>query len=243
MSPSAALIFNELFRAGGAGGRIMNVQFAISRVNKNGMLLVFPDGNKADPASLWSEFYPRSKMRWVWDAGGDGRVAELWHLREQLSRSGKAVYGKWHRGRATLISLALFPALVRALNPDLPRLTGLSRAARDVLDVLEEDSPLSTKALKRACDLTGRDNEAAYARALKELWERGAIAAFGEVDEGAFPSIAVGATSRLFEDEWEAARRLSDADADAQVERALASKPAFLKFYRRLRARSQTKSI
>ncbi len=195
------------------------------------MLLVFPANNSKEIPSLWSEFYPKSKMVWEWDENGDSRVSDLWHLREKLSKSGQLVYGKWFRGRATLMSRELFPALLRSLNPDLPNVSGLSFIAREILDLLEEDSPLSTKQLRRATDLQGKENEAQYSRALKELWNRNLIVGFGEIDEGAFPSLAMGATKLLFEDLWVEALDLSAKEAHATVERLLGEQSPFTKFF------------
>ncbi len=45
----------------------MNQKAAISKIIKRGVLLVFPLNNEKEPASLWSEFHPRKKMKWVWD--------------------------------------------------------------------------------------------------------------------------------------------------------------------------------
>lgn len=199
------------------------------------MLLVFPANNSKDIPSLWSEFYPKSKMVWEWDENGDSRVSDLWHLREKLSKSGQLVYGKWFRGRATLISRELFPALLRGLNPELSTITGLSFNAREILDLLEEDSPLSTKKLRKLTDLQGKENEPRYARALKELWNRNLIVGFGEIDEGAFPSLAMGATKLLFEDLWAEALDLSAEDAHATVVRLLGEQSPFLKFYEKQR--------
>lgn len=195
------------------------------------MLLVFPANNSKEIPSLWSEFYPKSKMVWEWDENGDSRVSDLWHLREKLSKSGQLVYGKWFRGRATLMSRELFPALLRSLNPDLPNVPGLSFIAREILDLLEEDSPLSTKQLRKATDLQGKENEAQYSRALKELWNRNLIVGFGEIDEGAFPSLAMGATKLLFEDLWIEALDLSAKEAHATVQRLLGEQSPFTKFF------------
>lgn len=209
----------------------MNVRSAVSKLNKKHMLLVFPANNSKEIPSLWSEFYPKSKMVWEWDENGDSRVSDLWHLREKLSKSGQLVYGKWFRGRATLMSRELFPALLRSLNPDLPNVPGLSFIAREILDLLEEDSPLSTKQLRKATDLQGKENEAQYSRALKELWNRNLIVGFGEIDEGAFPSLAMGATKLLFEDLWIEALDLSAKEAHATVERLLGEQSPFTKFF------------
>lgn len=206
----------------------MDLRSAISKVNQRGMLLVYPINNKKEPASLWTEFYPKSEMRWEWDENGDDRVGRLWRLREKLSTSDQVIYAKWFRGRATLISFELFASLLRLLACGEPT---LSFQSRDVLDLLREDSPLSTKALKKMADLQGRENESAYTRALKDLWAKGLIVGYGEVDEGAFPSLAIGATELLFEEVWQQGQSLSREEAEATVERFLPKGSAFRKYF------------
>jgi hypothetical protein len=171
---------------------------AIKAIDRHGMLLAFPLDNRPEPKSLWSVFYPRTKMRWEWDDNGDNRVADLWHLREELSRSRKVIYAKWFRGRATFFSRRLFVALLSEYMRQ-PGFNILSREAREILSLLEENSPQSTKQLKKQSSLVGRALEPTYNKALQELWQRLRIVAFGEVDEGAFPSLAVGATRLIFE--------------------------------------------
>lgn len=183
----------------------LNAKDAVTAINRHGILLTFPLANRPDPLSLWRVAYPRSPMRWEWDDGGDDRVARLWHLREELSRSRKVVYAKWLQGRATFFSRPAFVA-VRALG--LARAKPLSRDSRTLLETLTESSPRSTKELKRATELVGRALEPTYERALRALWEELAIVAFGEIDEGAFPSLAIGATALLFEELEEEARQL-----------------------------------
>jgi hypothetical protein len=200
-----------------------SVRDAVKAIDREGILLTFPISNKKEPASLWSSFHPRSEMRWEWDSGGDNRVADLWHLREELSRSGKVVYAKWFRGRATFFSRGVFPALLKSLNPvpgDFLGQMNLGQAPLRLLRILEGDSPLSTKDLKKSSGLKGRLHEGAYAKALKVLWERLLIVGYGEVDDGAFPSLAVGATRALFEDLWEEARSLSPEAARSCISRS-----------------------
>ena len=52
-------------------------------------------------------------------------------------------------------------------------------------------------------ELGGPAGERVYKKALDELWARLLILGGGEVDDGAFPSLAIGATDLLFEDLWE----------------------------------------
>ncbi|MCM2281583.1 MAG: hypothetical protein NDI61_07025 [Bdellovibrionaceae bacterium] len=213
----------------------MKLRSAIAAVNRLGVVLVFPINNKRVPPSLWYEFFPRTRMRWEWDDTGSQKVSDLWHLRERLSTSGQVVYSKWFRGRATLVSRRLFPALLRSVNPELPEVRGLSYSAREILDLLEEDSPISTKRLKALADLSGRENESRYNRALRELWSRHLIVVFGEVDEGAFPSIAIGATKLIFEELWDEALALTSEEAQELVRRQLPKDSPFLKFHEQVR--------
>lgn len=190
----------------------MNRKTAVSAIEQHGILLVFPIDNRREPHSLWYDFFPKSRMRWEWDSDGDDRVAQLWHLREELSRSGKVVYAKWFRGRATFFSRRVFTGLLSHFSRMLPPPVGLSPEARSILATLEESSPLSTKELKRATDLEGRFHAPSFDRATKELWERLLIVGYGERDDGAFPSLVYGATRWMFEDLWEAANKGVSAD-------------------------------
>jgi len=204
---------------------------AIKAIERHGILLVYPIKNAKDPLSLWSALYPRSEMRWAWDEGSDSRVASLWHLREQLSRSKKVVYAKWYQGRATFFSREIFVAL-RAYFIHHP--LKLNREARELLSLLQESSPQSTKQLKKQTGLVGRALESTYERGLKELWRQLLIVGFGEIDEGAFPSLAVGASSLLFEDLEEEARALPIEDAEAKLGELFMRNPKFGKFFARL---------
>lgn len=197
------------------------------------MLLAFPLDNRPEPKSLWSVFYPRTKMRWEWDDDGDNRVADLWHLREELSRSKRVIYAKWYRGRATFFSRALFTALLSEYLRQ-PGYDRLSRDARELLALLEENSPQSTKQLKRQSGLVGRALEPTYNKALAELWARLRVVAFGEVDEGAFPSLAVGATRLLFEPLYQEARAMPHAEAEEIMAPHFAESPLLEKQHKKV---------
>lgn len=210
---------------------------AITAVNRLGACLVFPLENQQDPPSLWAHFHPRTKMRWEWDAGGDNRVPELWHLRRELSESGEVAYVKWFRGRATLLSLPLFSSLARVLAADEE--VGLGVEARRLYQCFEEQSPLSTKEVKRAAELQGRVNERAYERGMKELWSRLLVVGFGERDDGAFPSLQVGASRLLLEGAWREGHALTAAQAEATIERYLPKGTAFRKELEKRRPRKR----
>jgi len=199
---------------------------AISIVDRLGICLVYPIDNAREPPSLWSELYPRSKMEWSWDADADPRVAEVWHLREQLARSSEVAYAKWFRGRATFFSLPVFHALLGRLAAAGDVLAGLPHESTELLDRLRELSPRSTKELRAEAGLRGKPFESLFTHAMKALWTRLLIVGTGEVPDGAFPSLAVAATEMMFEDSWNARERVPRA-AQKQLAETLARSKAF----------------
>jgi hypothetical protein len=207
-----------------------HLQKALSLIEKHGALLVFPINNRELPNSLWAEFYPRTPMVWDWNEDGDYKVAGLWQLMKQLSDCREVVYSKWYQGRATFFSRDLFAALLcLAGTARIPR-HELSETARVLFEVLENNSPLSTKELKALTDLQGKHNEGAYSRGMKELFTRFLIVGFGEVEDGAFPSLAVGATELLFEDLWREGAEMSQKKARSVIDGLMPAGSHFRKF-------------
>jgi len=204
---------------------------AVTRIAENGVLLVFPINNRELPRSLWFEFFPNSPMVWEWNEDSDGRVSDMWTLMKRLSDCREVVYSKWYQGRATFFSRELFTAMfsLRRFREDARR--SLSETAAALLEVLENNSPLSTRTLKELTDLQGRLHEAAYSRAMKELFTRFLIVGFGEVDDGAFPSLAVGASELLFDDLWRDAERLSAKKASATIDSLMPQSSHFRRFF------------
>ena len=204
---------------------------SLEAIEKNGWLLVFPIPEKTNarvkpPLSLWKCLFPRSQMKWEWSDDADDRVVQLWHLRREIAESRQVVYSKWFRGRATVFSLKMFQRLwVLTAN----RRKGLGIEAREILDLLEMESPLSTKEIRRGADLQGKENERRYTSAMKELWSSFAVVGIGEIEDGAFPSLAHAATETVFEDVVRAAEReISYEEAEAWL-RSHVKDPAFFK--------------
>lgn len=199
----------------------------VAAIERLGALLVYPIANRQDIPSVWSVLYPRSAMRWAWDADADPRVSSVWILREQIARSRQVVYGKWYRGRAVFFSRALFGAMLAVRQPWQ---AARSREASELLEQLEEDSPQSSKLLRRRAGLSGKPSERAFMRATKELWEQLAIVGTGEVPDGAFPSLEIGATRWIFEDLWAQAQH--GAPDRSLLDALLPAASAFGKFWR-----------
>lgn len=180
-------------------------------INQEGFLLVFPQANKTSPQSLWSLLYPNSPLRWEWNETADSRVVQLWQVREELARSREVIYGKFYQGRATFFSQDAFTYLLAAKGPW--ENSTQNPASRQILDCLNLDSPLSTKQLKEATGLKGRFLESTFHGALRELWEKFLVVGLGEIDDGAFPSLAHASTQVVFEELWKKAQEIDPVDA------------------------------
>jgi hypothetical protein len=107
--------------------------------------------------------------------------------------------------------------------------------SRNVLEVLLNDSPLSTKQLKASVELEGKLNEPAYNRAMKPLWNRCLLVGFGEFEDSSFPSLGIGATAALFEEQWRASAKISPAKAEEYLRAKLGEKNPFWKFVQRVK--------
>ena len=169
-------------------------------------------------------------MRWEWTDEGDDKVFKMWHLMKELSGRREVVYSKWFQNRATFFSRELFTALLALAEQKSQAPKG---KMKEILETLEMDSPLSTKELKRMTDLQGKLNEAEYSRCMKQLFTRFQIVACGEVEDGAFPSLAVGATRHIYEDLWIAAKDMSPKKAFVVVDQWMPKGSDFRKFFER----------
>lgn len=210
----------------------------IKAIEQAGILLVYPIQNQKEPPSIWHALYPKSRMSWDWAETADDRVVDLWHQRTLLSESRRVVYAKWFQGRATFFSRPVFAAMLRVLDSH-DRQRTLPEEAAAVYRLLLDDSPQTPKMLREALGLEGRSNEARFSRGLAELWRRLVVVGFGELDEGSYPSLQIGATKHLFEDLWDEAAELSLEEAEARLERVLPPDSAFARQLKRLRNKAR----
>lgn len=217
-------------------------QKIIQAIEKEGCLLVYPLDNRKEPKSIWSALYPRTQMRWEWDQDGDNRVAELWILREELSRSRDVVYSKWYRNRATFFSHEVFVNLLSFLGAAHGQVP-LPRDSQEALDSLLMDSPQSTPLLKENLGLRGRAFEGQYNRALKPLWNHLFLVGFGEVADSSFPSLNIAATATLFEDLWLQSQKISVEKAEVFLRKKLGEENLFFKYALKLRTALEKNGI
>lgn len=116
-------------------------------------------------------------------------------------------------------------------NPTSPE---ISRPASSLLDLLLDNCPQSAKNLKKMARSEFGWPEAEYERAMRELWLRFLIVGFGEVDDGAFPSLNVCATQLIFEDLWRDAHKPDFAPWKSLQEKYLPAGSLWLKNYARM---------
>ncbi|KHD87628.1 MAG: hypothetical protein OM95_13670 [Bdellovibrio sp. ArHS] len=211
----------------------------VEAIERRGCLLVYPLQNRPEPASLWSELYPRSKMVWEWDADADGRVSEMWILREELSRSEDVVYAKWFRNRATFFSKKVFINLLAYFGTSHERVH-LPKASEQALESFLMDSPQSTKIIKENLGWQGKMMESHYNRAMKPLWNYLFIVGYGEVDDSSFPSLNMAATQNLYEDLWLASQQISEEQAEKFLLEHLGEKNLFMKYAKRVHDSART---
>jgi hypothetical protein len=218
----------------------MKLGTAVRAIEQHGVLLVYPIANREGPKSLWSVLYPGLAMNWAWDEAADPEVAEMWRLRERLADSGDVVYAKWYQGRATFFSKPVFTAMLARLRQRGDILLGLGRGQAELLGQLEENSPVSTKELRaQAMETNLFARRADVDRAMSELWKRLLVVGVGEVDDGAFPSLSVGATSLVFEPLWLSSQTVTaagEALLDATLARAPLVKRQYAKVLERIAA-------
>jgi hypothetical protein len=216
-------------------------QKAIVQINKAGALLVFAMKDKKEPQSLWSRFYPKSKMRWEWDDDSDNRVAKLWHTRGELSDCRDVIYSKWFQGRATFFSREVFVLLMAYLETARAESDLRTREAKEILETLQIDSPLSPKQLKDMVSLQGKLLEPVYNRAMKELWNYLLIVGFGEIEDSSFPSLAVASSQSIYEELWNEAQDITVVEADRKLSKVLGKDNAFYLYAQKLKTKRAAK--
>jgi len=206
---------------------MMYLKKAIQALEKKGILLVFPIRNAKNPPSLWYEFFPKTKMRWEWDDSGDSRLGDLWRLKDELSSSGKVVYTKWYKNSATFLSFECFEALYKLLS-DKDFYQNPSTQSLKIHQRLLENSPVSSKTLRKEFKENQGWKSNLLDKYLKDLWQRLWIVGYGEVDDGAFPSLALAASSLMFEAQVKKASKLKSKEALSILEKRLGKDSLFL---------------
>jgi hypothetical protein len=180
-----------------------------------GLAFVFPDRAARLP-SLWGAVCgdPRREMTED-DHGWTKQVALTWDFKDDLGARRLAWFGRFVRGKGTLVSLELLPALVALVGTDA---SGLSPLAREAYDRIGNVGAFSTLRLRESLRLHGSKGNAKFSKTMVELYRRLLIANVGTDDtETRWPSQVVDRTARAYPDAVRAAKKLTREKAMAIV--------------------------
>lgn len=122
-------------------------------INRYGLVTLFPVKGKQFPSLYRAAQGSREE-----------KLERTWAWGDKLAQAKRIHYGKLVHGQVTLVSLELFPYLVR-----LTRERPLSPSAQRMLEYLRVHGVTSTTALRAALNLAGRAQKAEFSRGLDEL--------------------------------------------------------------------------
>ena len=134
---------------------------ALDFVNKYGCVTLFPIKGVAFP-SLYRAVLGRDR---------DEKFNRTWTWADHMAEERKIHYAKLVKNQVTLISLEMFPHFYRLYRKD-----EFSGTPRRILDFLKHHGATSTTNLRKALNLTGRDNKQEFTKAMDLLQSTFAIA-------------------------------------------------------------------
>jgi len=192
--------------------RVRTLTDAARFVDRAGIAYVFPD-NKVPLPTLWgavqgNPMRPMDPDEWDWT----GPVARTWDLKDALGAKRRAWFGRFVRGKGTLISLDVLPALFRLVGT--ADAGDVSAEGRGVVERLRSVGPMSTLHLRMSLRLSGPKGGARFGKIMLELYRSLMIANVGVDDtETRWPSAVIGLFEKCYPAALRAAAKLSEEDA------------------------------
>jgi hypothetical protein len=192
--------------------RVRTLGEAARFVDRSGFAYVFPD-NRLPLPSLWGAVQGNPLRRMEpdeWDFTKP--VARAWDLKDALGEKRRAWYGRLIRGKATLVSLEMLPALFRLVGRRVP--PAFPPEARALCERLRSVGPMSTLHLRMSLRLSGSRGAARFEKILLGLY-RGLLIANVGIDgtETRWPASVVGLFRDIFPGVIRAAARLPRQEA------------------------------
>lgn len=177
--------------------RIGSFERAASFVDDVSFALLFPKAGVPLP-SLWEAASDRPLSSLPGEWGPD--IERVWRWKDELPLRRKAWYGRFLRGRPSLLSPALLSDLYpRAGRPDDFRGAALSRDAGRIAEVLLASGPTSSAVLREAVGLEGKAGGTRFSQAMDELGRSLVVTHFGTDDAGGgWPAAVLELTARAF---------------------------------------------
>lgn len=203
--------------------RVRTLKDAARFVDGAGFAYVFPD-NKIPLPSLWGAIRgdpmrPMDPDDWGWNKP----VALAWDLKDALGEKRLAWFGRFFRGKGSLISLGMLPALFRLVGAR--DAADLLPEGRELCERLRNVGPLSTFRLRMSLRLSGSRGNARFGKVTVELYRRLLICNVGVDDsETRWPAAVIGLFEKCYPAAVREAARFSEEEA---LGRVLSKAPEF----------------
>lgn len=194
-------------------------------VERFGFCLLFPIKGMRLP-SLWAAVKGKSPRRFDLVAEWDRDTERLWGWKDELPRRRLAYYGKYFRGRGSLISPEFLPCFYRLAgnhgaqdeHEPLYRQGKITADAHAVCSALAHDGPQAALELRYALGWESKRANRRFKRALLELQQRLLIVHWGTKPETrAWESAVYQLTRRAFPQAVRSATKLSLAEARRRI--------------------------
>jgi hypothetical protein len=196
---------------------IRTISQAAAYIDRVGFCLLFPVKDVPLP-SLWAALKGRRPRNFRLVAAWDEDAERLWEWKDEFPRRRRAYYGKYFRGRASLVSLAFLPCFYRLEGnygaadeyAQLYREGKITAEARALCQELFQQGPQGVLELRHALGWTTRRGNQRFKRALAELQQRLLIVHWGtKAETQAWESAVYQLTPRAFPRAVRAAAKLT----------------------------------
>lgn len=198
---------------------------AAKYIDQVGFCLLFPAKRVRLP-SLWAVVKGKSPRNFNLVASWDKDTERLWEWKDELPRRRLAYFGRYFRGKKSLLSLEFLPCFYRlagnyGVGDEYERLYQegrISADARALCHELFQHGPQATLELRYALGWTTKAANRRFKRTLAELQQRLLIVHWGtKAETRAWESVVYELTPRAFPRAMRAAAKLSAEEARQRI--------------------------
>lgn len=205
--------------------KVRTIAQAAKYVDQVGFCLLFP-AKRVPLPSLWAAVKGRPPRNFNLVASWDKDTERLWGWKDELPRRRLCYFGRYFRGKKSLLSLEFLPCFYRLEenygvaneHEQLYREGKISAEARALCHALFRHGPQATLELRYALGWTSKAGNRRFKRALGELQERLLIVHWGaKAETHAWESVVYELTARAFPRVVRGAMKLSAEEARRRI--------------------------
>jgi hypothetical protein len=156
--------------------RVKDEDAALDFINSVGFCFAFKS-HKSELPCLWHASCGERQPLYPHHSHHDPHITFVWVTKDTLPEAKKVYYGKALKNRPTFISLEYFPYFyaLKGAPADLEAYLEqyergvLSRPAKQIMDILVNESPLPTSDIKMASKMRGPEARSRFDKAIAEL--------------------------------------------------------------------------